>query len=172
MKPLYAKQLTEEERKALKQGLKSASGFTVRRAQMILMSAEEQFKVDEIGRRLGCSGQAVREAIHAFEQEGVQSLVRKTRARLDDQRAFDDAAREALRNLIQQSPRDYGYEHSLWSLARLAEASYQTGLTDRVMSGQTISDTLRSLGINWRRVRQWINSPDPQYGVKKNGGTG
>lgn len=172
MKPLYARQPTEEERAALKQGLKSASGFTVRRSQMILMSAEEQRKVDEIGRRLGCSGQTVRKTIHAFEQEGGKSLTRKTRARLDDQRAFDDVARKALREMIQQSPRNYGYEHSLWSLARLAEASHRAGLTGQLVSEQTVSDTLRGLGINWRRVRQWINSPDPQYEVKKNAVTG
>ena len=172
MKALYARQPTEEERETLKQGLKSATGFTVRRTQMIMMSADEHLKVDEIGRRLGCSGQAVREAIHAFEQEGVISLEGKTRARLDDQRAFDDAARQALREMIQQSPRQYGHDHSLWSLAKLAEASHCAGLTDRMVSEQTVSDTLRSMGIKWQRVRQWINSPDPQYEVKKSAATG
>lgn len=56
---------------------------------MILMSANGHLKVDEIGRRLGCSGQAVREAIHAFGQEGIASLERKTSGRPDDQRAFE-----------------------------------------------------------------------------------
>jgi transposase len=139
---------------------------------MILMSADEQLKVDEIGRRLGCTGQTVREAIHAFEQEGVGCLARKSSARPDDQRAFDDAAREALRERIRQSPRAYGYDQSLWNLATLAEASHREGLTDRVMSAQTVSDTLRSMGIHWRRVRQWINSPDPHYEVKKSAVTG
>jgi hypothetical protein len=74
--------------------------------------------------------------------------------------------------MIRQSPRDYGYEQSLWSLAKLAEASHREGLTDGVVSAQTVSDTLRSMGINWRRVRQWINSPDPQYEVKKSAVTG
>jgi hypothetical protein len=60
MKPLYARTLTDEERQVLRQSLKSSNGFTVRRAQMILMSADERLKVDEIGRRVGCKGQAVR----------------------------------------------------------------------------------------------------------------
>jgi hypothetical protein len=54
MKPLYARELTDEERQVLRQSLKSSNGFTVRRAQMLLMSADEQLKVDEIGRRVGC----------------------------------------------------------------------------------------------------------------------
>ena len=139
---------------------------------MILMSADERLKVDEIGRRLGCTGQAVREAIHAFAQEGVACLERKSSARPDDQRAFGDAAREKLREMVRQSPRTYGYDQSLWTLATLAEASYRAGLTDRVVSAQTVSDTLRSMGISWRRVRQWVNSPDPQYEVKKSVVTG
>jgi transposase len=139
---------------------------------MILMSADEHLKVEEIGRRLGCTGQTVREAVRAFGQEGVGCLARKSSARPDDQRAFDDAAREALGEMIRQSPRAYGYDQSLWTLATLAEASHRAGLTGRVVSAQTVSDTLRSMGINWRRVRQWINSPDPQYEVKKKDGTG
>lgn len=172
MKPIYARQPTDEEREVLKRGLKSRSGFTVRRSQMILMSADEHLKVDEIGCRLGCTGQAVREAIHAFDQEGIASLERKSSTRPDDQRAFDDAAREVLREMIRKSPRVYGYEQSLWSLGKLAEASYREGMTDRVVSEQTVSDTLRSMRISWRRVRKWINSPDPQYEVKKNDVTG
>ena len=42
----------------------------MRRAHMILMSADENLTVNEIGRRLGCSGQAVREALHACDAEG------------------------------------------------------------------------------------------------------
>jgi len=172
MKPLYARQPTEEEREELKQGLKSASGFTVRRSQMILMSANEHLKADAIGCRLGCTGQAVREAIHAYHREGVACLYAKSRARHDDQRAFDDMARERLREVVRQSPRAYGYDTSLWSLARLAEVSHREGLTDHVVSIETVSATLRSMGINWQRVRGWINSPDPQYEVKKSVVTG
>jgi hypothetical protein len=40
MKPLYARELTEEERQVLRQSLKSVNGFTVRRAQMLLLSAD------------------------------------------------------------------------------------------------------------------------------------
>ena len=172
MKPIYARQPTEEEREALKRGLKSATGCTVRRSQMILMSADEHLKVSEIGRRLGCTGQAVREAIHAFHEEGIACLEHKSRARHDDQRAFDDEAREKLGEMVRKSPREYGYEQSLWDLGKLAEASYREGLTDRLVSEQTVSDTLRSMDIQWRRARKWISSPDPHYEVKKSVVTG
>lgn len=63
MKPLYARPLTEEERQVLRQSMKSANGFTVRRAQMLLLSADEGLKVAGIAQRVGCQGQAVRQAI-------------------------------------------------------------------------------------------------------------
>ena len=79
MKPLYARPLTDEERDVLRQSLKSSNGFTVRRAQMLLLSADEGLKVDAIGQRVGCQGQAVRQAIHAFHQEGLRCLQAKAK---------------------------------------------------------------------------------------------
>lgn len=154
------------------QSLKSRNGFTVRRSQMLLMSAEEHLKVDEIGRRVGCQGQAVRQAIHAFHREGVQCLYPKAKGNPTDRRALDDVAREQLRELIRYSPRDLGYETSLWRLDLLAQACCKQGITAQQVTGETIRATLVAMGINWRRVKQFINSPDPHYTVKKSGATG
>lgn len=172
MKPLYARSLTEEEREELRQSLKSREGFTVRRAQMLLLSADEQLKVNEIGRRLGCQGQAVRQAIHAFHREGLRCLRPKARGNPRDRRALDDTAREQLRELIRRSPRDLGYEASLWTLELLAQACFEQGITATRVTGETIRATLAALGMSWRRVKQRINSPDPHYRVKKSGATG
>jgi transposase len=172
MKPLYARALTEEERQVLRQSLKSGNGFAVRRAQMILMSVDEQLKVDEIGRRVGCQGQAVRQAIHAFHREGLSCLEPKAKGNPTDRRALDDAGRERLRELIRHSPRDLGYETSLWTLDLLAQACFEQGITARRVTGETIRATLAAMGISWRRVKQRINSPDPHYTVKKSGVTG
>jgi hypothetical protein len=172
MKPRYARELTAEERDMLHQSLKSSDGFRVRRAQMILMSADEELKVDEIGRRVGCQGQAVRVAIHAFDENGLACLEADSHARHDDQRAFDDAAREQLREIIQHSPRDFDYDTSLWTLDLLAQASFEQGLTERLVTGETVRATRASMGISWQRVKHWITSPDPHYAVKKSGATG
>ena len=49
MKALYAQSLTDEERQILRQSLKASNGFTVRRAQMLLLSADERLKVEAAG---------------------------------------------------------------------------------------------------------------------------
>jgi transposase len=172
MKPLYARPLREEEREVLCQSLKSSNGFTVRRAQMLLLSADAGLKVDAIGQRVGCQGQAVRQAIHAFHHEGLSCLQPKAKGNPTDRRALDDAAREQLRELIRRSPRDLGYETSLWTLDLLAQACFEQGITATQVSGETIRATLAALGISWRRVKQRITSPDPHYTVKKSGATG
>lgn len=171
MKPLYARPLTDEERQVLRQSLKSSCGFTVRRAQMLLLSAEGR-KVAAIGQQVGCQGQAVREAIHAFHVEGLSCLRAKAKGNPRDRRALDDTARNQLRELIRRSPREVGYETSLWTLDLLAEACVDLGLSGTRVSGETIRATLAVMGIDWRRAKQRITSPDRLYTVKKNGGTG
>lgn len=172
MKALYARPLTDEERQILHQSLKSSNGFTVRRAQMLLLSGDEGLKVDAIGQRVGCQGQAVRQAIHAFEHEGLRCLQPKAKGNPRDRRALDEAARKQLRELIRRSPRDLGYETSLWTLELLAQACFEQGIAAVRVTGETIRATLSAMGINWRRVKQRITSPDPHYTVKKSGATG
>lgn len=172
MRAKYARELTGEERKHLRRSLKSDNGFTVRRAQMILKSSDEGLKVDEIGEQLGCTGQTVREAIDAFHREGVKCLEAKKMGRKDDQRAFDDEAREMLRELIRRSPRDYGHESSLWTLNMLAETSVEEGLVQTPITGETVRTTLMAMGINWRRAKKRITSPDKHYERKKSEETG
>ena len=172
MRALYARELTGKERAAIERGLGSSSAFTVRRSQILLMSSEERLKPGQIAQRLRCSDQTVRRTLHAFEREGVACLEAKPRARLGDQRAFDDEARERLKELVCRSPREFGYEASLWTLETLAEVSLTEGLTRWQVSLQTMSQTLREAGINWQRAKHWITSPDEHCEAKKSGGTG
>lgn len=172
MKPLYARPLTDEERQILRQRLKSANGFTVRRAQMLLMSADDHLKVDDIGQRLGCQGQAVRQAIHAFRQAGLKCLEPKAKRNRTARRALNATARQQLRDLIRRSPRELGHETSLWTLPLLAQACLAQGLVATPITGETLRATLVAMGIQWRRAKQRITSPDRHYGAKKNGGTG
>jgi transposase len=136
------------------------------------LSADEGLKVNTIGQQVGCQGQAVRQAIHAFHREGLSCLQPKAKGNPTDRRALDDAAREDLRNLIRRSPRELGYETSLWTLDWLAQACFEQGITTTQVTGETIRATLAAMGIAWRRVKQRIHSPDPHYTVKKSGATG
>lgn len=172
MKALKVRKLTEEERKALEKGLKSASAFRVRRCQILLSSADTGLNAKQIGERLRCSDQCVRDAIRAFEQEGVGCLEEKSHARHDHQHSFDAHGIERLKELIKLSPRSFGYEASLWTLDLLAQQCHKEGLTERRVSRFTISRTLVLADITWKRAKHWIKSPDARYEGKKSGAIG
>jgi hypothetical protein len=167
MRAIKVRELNKEERAALEAGLRSSSAFRVRRSQILLMSADKRATARVIGESQGCSDQCVREAIHAFEKEGIACLEEKTHARKDEQGAFDEAGVTRLKELVKLSPRSVGHEASLWTRELLAQQCYQEKLTEWLVSGQTISNTLKSEGIAWRRAKHWIKSPDPQYEGKK-----
>jgi transposase len=172
MRALFVRDLTVEEREILQKSLRSTSAFAVRRCQILLMSSEERLKPGQIAERLRCSDQTVRRALRAFEAEGLGSLEEKSRARHDDQRAFADAGQEWLKERVRQSPRQFGFEGSLWTLEWLAELAAREGLTQQRVTPETVGRSLKRAGVNWRRAKHWITSPDEHYASKKNDATG
>ena len=172
MRPIYTRSITEEERENLRDGLKSPNGVVVRRSQVILMSASEGLKAQAIADRVGYSDETVRQVIQRFNEEGVAAIYPKSSARPDDQRAFKDDAREQLQALVHQSPRDFGCESSVWTCRLLAEVSYQQGLTDHLVHSDTVAETLHQLGIDWKKAKRYIQSPDEQYTRKKSDAIG
>ena len=165
--PIYVRKLSETEKSQLEQGLQSSAAFTVRRCQILLSSAQKK-RAQQIATELHISDQCVREAIHAFENEGLACLQEKSHARHDDQRPFDEAGLERLQEIIRQTPRSFGHDSSVWTLPLLAERCWQEKISRRSVSADSVGRALKSLGIQWRRAKRWIRSPDPHYEHKKN----
>jgi transposase len=169
--PLYARPVTDAERRALEAGLRSSDAFVLRRCQILLASARGEH-APAIARQVGCSEQAVRNVLHAFNREGTAAL-RAGSSRPHTIHAASDADRaERLRALLHQSPGAFGKATSLWTLPLAAEVAFAEGLTPERVSGETIRATLARLGARWRRAKHWITSPDPGYARKKAGATG
>jgi transposase len=164
--PLFVRPLAPEESQILRAGLRSPSAFTFRRAQILLASAEG-LKPSQIGARLGCATQTVRDALRAFAAEGTTCLREKSHRPKSAHPILDDARCERLRALLHRSPRDFGKPTSLWTLAAAAEVCHEQGLTERRVSDETIRQALLRLGIGWKRAKTWITSPDPAYARKK-----
>jgi transposase len=168
--PLFVRPRTVDERDSLEKGLRSAEAFTVRRCQTLLASAEGQHTTT-IAQTLRCHDQTVRNAIHAFNQRGVAALRLQSSCPHRTPAVFDADGRERLRALLHQSPRTFGKPTSRWTLALATEVSFAQGLTPRQVSGETIRQALKQLGVRWKRAKHWITSPDPAYVRKKNGAT-
>ena len=164
--PLYIRSLTHDERAALEAGLRSPSGFTVRRCQMLLSSAQGQ-TTPAIAKALHCNDQTVRNAIYDFHQRGLQALSPKSSRPHTTHPSFDAAGLEQLRALLHQSPRSFGHPTSVWTLELAAEVCFAQGLTSRRVSGETIRSAMAQLGVRWKRAKHWITSPDAAYLRKK-----
>jgi transposase len=169
--PLFVRPPTDEERAALRAGLRSPVAFTLRRCQILLASADG-LRPAEIAERVGCASQSVRNAIRAFTAAGAYCLRERSHRPVSIRPELDDAACERLRALLHRSPRDFGKPSSLWTLALAAEVAFVEGITTRTVSDETIRQAIKRLGIGWKRAKTWITSPDPAYLRKKRRGTG
>jgi transposase len=164
--PLFVRPLAEPERDALRQGLRSPDAFTLRRCQILLASDRGQ-RPSRIADDLGCSSQAVRDAINAFRGEGLACLRAKSKAPRNPRAAWPKGRDDDLRALLHQSPRCFGKPTSLWTLGLAAEVCFEKGWTERRLSGEAIRLALKRLGVGWKRAKHWLTSPDPQYARKK-----
>jgi transposase len=169
--PIFVRKLSKEERESLQAGLRSRETFVMRRCQILLASARG-LSPPKIAENLGCGSQTARNAIHAFNERGMEALTPGSSTPKRVYSAFDVHSAEALRGMLHRSPREFGHESSLWTLEMAAEVAFAEGLTQRRVSGETIRATLsRLLGIRWQRAKRWITSPDPLYERKKGGAT-
>jgi len=163
--------LAAAERQQLQAGLRCADAFTLRRCQILLASASGQAPV-LIARNLGCTAASVRNAIHAFQAEGLACLQPKSSRPKSARPVLDEAFEQPLRHLLHQSPRTFGKQRGTWTLGLVAEVCFEKGWTPRRLSIDTIRLAIKRLGVSWKRAKHWITSPDPAYARKKTHATG
>jgi len=138
----------------------------MRRCQIILASARGE-RASEIARQFGCSEGTARNTINSFNARGLGCLQKQSSRPKKLRTILDEEKQESLRALLHSSPRSWGKERSLWTLGLAAEVCFEQGVTPQQVSIETIRQALMRLGVNWRRAKQWITSPDPLYALKK-----
>ncbi len=170
--PIFVRPLTDAERESLRTGLHSSDAFVLRRCQILLASSRGE-RAPRIADALGCNDQTVRNAVKAFNDGGEKALTEGSRAPKTTRRVFDGELKaEELKALLHQSPRKFGQETSVWTLQLVADVSLEQGLIGERVTDETIRNVLKRLGVNWKRAKKWITSPDPEYARKKAVATG
>ena len=107
MKPLFVRELSDPERKTLQAGLRSSDGFMVRRCHILLASARRD-TTTVIAKAIGCSPQAVRNVLRAFETRGLAVVTLQSRRPHTAAKLFDAERSQRLKALLHQSPRQFG----------------------------------------------------------------
>jgi hypothetical protein len=100
----------------------------------------------------------VRNAIHAFNERGLDALEPGSSRPKRTRAAFDKGRTEALKEMLHRSPREFGKESTLWTLEDAAEVSFEEGITEERVSGETIRSTLKRVGVRWERARDMLES--------------
>jgi transposase len=169
--PIFVREPSAAERARLEAGLRAPSAFTVRRAQIVLASADGG-RPRAIARDLRCAVQTVRNGIRAFNAGGLAALTAGSSRPRSAAPVLGAAELERLRAILHRPPRAFGHARSTWTLDLLAQAAHGQGLSPTVLSGETIRQALRRLGVGWKRAKRWLTSPDPAYAQKSAGATG
>ncbi len=168
--PIFVRVLTPDERHDLATRRRSSRAFTMRRCQIVLASAAGQ-RPSQIAHNLGCATQTVRNAIRAFNTQGVACLQEQSHRPKTVQPLLTPDKCAQLQAILHQSPRQFAKPRSTWTLDLVADVCFTEGLTPHRVSAETMRLALKRLGTTWRRAKHWITSPDPAYARKKSNGT-
>ncbi len=169
--PIFVRPITSEEKQQLQAGLHSDDSFVLRRCQIIVGSSQRHIP-SEISRNVDRTPQTIRNVIRAFDSRGVDCLNEGSSRPKTLRTIFDESGKQALYELLHQSPRAYGKPTSIWTLELCAQVSFERGLSPHRVSIETIRLVLKRLGKSWKRAKKWISSPDPDYLRKKGQETG
>jgi len=168
--PVFVTEITCEEKREIEKYLRSKDACEMKRGQ-ILLASSRGLTTFEIAKQLGLSAEYARQIINRFNQQGVACIARSRRVASSPKKLFDAAKCEQVKELLHSSPREQGKESSVWTMKLVAEVMFEKQLTPHQVSAEAIRLAVKKTGINWKRAKAWVCSPDPQYELKKSSGS-
>lgn len=169
--PIFVRAISEEEKEGLEKARRASDACQMKRAQ-ILLASSRGLSTSGIEKQFGYSAEYARQMIHRFNGQGIECLKRKSSAPKTIETLIDAGKCEQIRQIMHQSPRSYAKASSVWTLTLVAEVLFEEGIMPRRMANETIRTAMNNHGISWKRAKDWITSPDPNYELKKNSGSG
>ena len=164
MKPIQIRDLSTAQLNELAELYRTTRDVRLRtRSQMILLAAELQFTVAEIALIVRESEGTVRCWLKRYQAEGLDGLRSLVGggAPLKVTREYQ----ELLLQVVRRRPRSLGQPYSMRTLQRLAD--YMADQTGIRVEDETVRLHLKEADIVLSRPQHTINSPDPEYLLKK-----
>ena len=163
-KPLEIPVPTAEELEALERLYRTTRDVRLRtRAQIVLVAAEQRLTAAAIAKIVREDDQTVRNWLKRYLAEGIEGL--KDRPMPGAPPKVTQAYAEQLLSVVRRRPRSLEQPYSMWTLQRLAD--YMAEQTGMRVSYETVRKLLKDGEIVLSRPQHKINSPDPDYLVKK-----
>lgn len=135
---------------------------TVRRAQVLLQSIEGN-TVQEIKHNLAMSARHVRQIIHAFNEEGFESLWHIYKGGRKPK--FTEQQREDIAQIALLPPRSLKIPVNRWTLSLLVEQAKEQRIVESI-SIETVRQILMELDVRLRRTKTWKETNDPHAAAK------
>lgn len=162
---IFVRTISDYEGRKLAQILRrSTSSVKVRRAQVILASAQGM-KVPEIARLTHLCEHYVRKLIHRFDEEGLRSLEPRFNGGRPPEITEEQKAEMIEAALV--PPGILGLPFTRWSLSKLREYLMSRGIV-KTISRERLRQILKEAKVSHQRTRTWKESNDPAYEAKKN----
>ena len=130
---------------------------------MVLLSAEQGLKAEEIAAVVRESAVTVLTWLKRYLAEGIEGLQDAPRAGRST--TVTEEFRKCLWENVRRRPGSLGLAFSMWTLQRLAD--YLAEKTGIRVSDETIRWELAKEDIVFSRPQHTISSPDPEYQIKK-----
>jgi transposase len=160
---IYVREISVAEGNLLKKKMNSGKPVLWRRAQVVLLSAQGM-KATDIAKTTFLHPDTVRDVIHAFNDEGMDSLEPKWGGGRPP-----EITKKQMAEIVEMAmtpPGAYGLPFTDWSLSKLKDNLITRGIVKSI-SIQTISRVLKAAGVSYQRTKTWKESNDPDFLRKK-----
>lgn len=158
---VFVRELSPEEGVRLKQVSRRARYQSKRQRAMILLASSTGMGAPQIAGLVRSDESHVRKVIHAFNEEGFDSLDPDYRGGRPKKTTPEQ--RDWIVAVARTRPDHQGVPLTRWSLPKLAAHLAGTGV---FLSEEALRQTLIGAGLSHQRTRSWKWSPDPDFTAK------
>jgi len=158
---VFVRELSLEEGARLKQVSRSAKYQSKRQRAIVLLASSTGMSASQIAAMARTDESHVRKVIHAFNEEGFDSLDPDYRGGRPKKTTPEQ--RDRIVAVARARPDTQGVPLTRWSLAKLAGHLAGLGIE---LCEETLRQTLGAAGLSHQRTRSWKWRPDPDFAAK------
>ncbi len=131
---------------------------------VIILEAFEGNAVLHIARKIERTPDKVKEWIQAYAERGMDGLKKKSRKKNEQAMQLMEEKKANLIKLLHESPKLHDINRASWSQLTLAQA-YRTTYGHSI-STSSISAYIKTAGFSFRKAKETLTSPDPNFKEK------
>jgi len=150
-KPIYARQLKEEEKEKICQLLKEGDEHIQKRLKAITLSGVHRYKISEISRILNFHPKNLRKWINRFNKSGIDCII--SSPKVGKKAKFGSELKNKIIEIVLQSPRKFGYKFSYWTLYQIKTHLEKNKIVNKI-SYETIRRILKEENIDTKKLRK------------------